>query len=234
MIVADDAALNEAPKTFNRVRMDGADQLVIDEILSSRVIDHDSRIEDRVAPRRTGCPYRSAKDNFSPSALTVLRHKIPHSLARHGIKDARNNGFLATAYRADDGGFVVDGAATGATTFAALVLVPVLRLAAYVGLVHFDDAHKLAELVVLQRRTNAHCHVPSGFERSKAHVAPDLASAHAFLSRQQKVNDAEPVAQILIRVFKDRAGNVGKAIRRAALGRTVHALPFPILRPAIL
>src|SRR5207302_1104427 len=91
-----------------------------------------------------------------------------------------------------------------APSAAALIPVPVLRLAADEGLVHLDDPHQLAEVLVSEAGADAVAHVPGGRVRPEPHVAVDLQRADPLLASQHKVDDAEPLTQRLIRILEDR------------------------------
>src|SRR5207253_2716830 len=108
---------------------------------------------------------------------------------------------------------------------AALVLVPVLRLAADESLVELDDAHELPKLGVLQGRPDAMAHIPSGLERAETHVAPDLPGTHALLRGQHEVDHAKPVPEVNLGVLEDGPGDIGEPI--GAPLAAVRALPMP-------
>ena len=93
-----------------------------------------------------------------------------------------------------------------------VVLVP--RLAADERFIDFDNAAKLLRSPSGQGRANAMAHIPSRLIRAKAHEAANLQGAHALLAGQHQMRDAEPILQRLIRVLKDRARNMRKAIGR--------------------
>ena len=102
----------------------------------------------------------------------------------------------------------------------------VAGFAADVGFINLDDAHKLFEFVVLQRRADAVAHVPSRLVATEAHVAVDLPGADALFAGQHQMDHAKPLAQVYIRVFEDRAHKVRKPICPALpTGRT-----FPPIR----
>ena len=82
-----------------------------------------------------------------------------------------------------------------------------------------------------QRRADFVRHEPSCFDRTETHVAPDLARAHSLFAGQHQVSDLEPVAERLVRVLKDRAGNDRKPI---AVRGALLALPMPLARRQVI
>ncbi len=134
----------------------------------------------------------------------LLGNRAPNkgfkNVAAHGFDDASYNLTLA-ADRADNGRLA--GPHT-ATTAAALIPMPVPSLSADECLVHFDDPHELAEILIRETCANPMAHVPSGFVRTKTHIAHDLKGADPLLARQHQVNHAEPLAHRLIGIFEDR------------------------------
>jgi hypothetical protein len=109
---------------------------------------------------------------------------------------------------------------------AALVFVTVLGKTADECFVHFHNAHKFLKLLIDKRRANAVAHVPSGFQRSEAHVAPDLACAHSLLASQHEMDDAEPVTKIDLRVLENCSGYVGETISAALAAIRAFPVPF--------
>src|SRR5258708_629673 len=105
--------------------------------------------------------------------------------------------------------------------------MPVLRLASDERFVHLDNAHELAEIFVLQARTDSVAHIPSGFIRAETHDTLHLESGDALFTGQYHVNDAKPVAQRLVRVLENRPGNNREPI---AIRRALLALPMPLAR----
>src|SRR5260370_5052546 len=83
--------------------------------------------------------------------------------------------------------------APAATAF--LIPVPVLVLAADVRFVNLDDAAELIHVALDQSDADPMAHVPSGFERTEAHVAIKLPRSHPSFAGQRQVDDTIPVAQ---------------------------------------
>jgi hypothetical protein len=147
-----------------------------------------------------------------------LTDKVPHSphvgLAQHAGYDA-----ALTLNSADDDLFTCAPSAMGF-----LVPMPVLVLAADVGLIDFDDAHQLAEIGINQRGANAIAHVKRGRIGAETHHPMDLQAADAPLASEHQVNDFEPRPHANIGVLKDGPDQDGEAVT-ASLG-TSRALPM--------
>ena len=107
---------------------------------------------------------------------------------------------------------------------ASLATMFVDALAADVGLVNLDNPAKLS-LRLNKGGSDAVRHEPSSFERTEAHVAPQLPCADAFLAGQHQVRDLEPVAERLVGVLEDRPDQNGKPI---AVRGALLALPMPL------
>src|ERR1019366_8796631 len=94
------------------------------------------------------------------------------------------------------------------------------------SLIDFDDAAEFVHVFFNQGCPNTVAHIPSSFERSEAHVAPELAGAHSFFACQHQVSDLEPVPQGLVRVLENSASNVRETIAGRAAGGAGRALPM--------
>ena len=115
-------------------------------------------------------------------------------------------------------------------TTATFAFVFVHGLSADVGFVYLDVADHLAEFDVTERNANLAAHEMRGIVGTEAHHAVDLQGADAFLAGQHHVHDAEPIAQRLVGVLKDRADQYGEAIAYA-IRRALVAIP--VIRPAM-
>ena len=188
---ANNAPLKDRPKAFNRVGVDRADNVLAGSVVNDVVW------VIFVQPAITN-PFIGHKQ------ADLLGNRAPNkgfkNVAAHGFDDASYNLTLA-ADRADNGRLA--GPHT-ATTAAALIPMPVPSLSADECLVHFDDPHELAEILIRETCANPMAHVPSGFVRTKTHIAHDLKGADPLLARQHQVNHAEPLAHRLIGIFEDR------------------------------
>jgi hypothetical protein len=120
----------------------------------------------------------------------------------------------------------VPGANTaGSTAAPAFIPMPVFGQAADESFVDFDNSAELFD-VIHKGDANAVTHIPGGFERTKAHVTPNLASTYSFLASQHQMDNAIPVAKRLIGVLKNRASEMRETIR-AALS-AIRAFPMPL------
>src|SRR6185312_2059834 len=144
-------------------------------------------------------------------------HEFLQIRSREAIENARDDIALALD-RADDDR--LDGLANAT---ASLALVTVALFATDEGFVHLDNPHQFAEFLVLQGRADAMTDVPSGFVRAEAHVALNLEGADALLRAEHQVDDLEPVAEVNLRVLKDRADEMREAIGITLA--TLRALP---------
>src|SRR5262249_28467735 len=109
---------------------------------------------------------------------------------------------------ANDWGFARANTAAPACLF---VPMPVVILATNECFINFDDTTELL-FRLDQCSADFVAHAVRSAVRTEAHHALDLQRAHALLAGQHVVNDAEPVAERLVRVFKDGPGNNGEPI----------------------
>jgi hypothetical protein len=211
---ADHAALEDRPKAFNRVGVD-----CTDDVLALSVVDDAKRVV--LGKVLVASPLVRAEQ-----AHLVRNNFVDEAGESRGpdVFDDAADGIALATDSANDGDFARANTARSAAS-AALIPMSVLGEPAHEGLVNFNNPAKLLDGLIRESGPDAMCHVPSGLERAETHVAPNLAGTDALLAGQHQVDDAEPVAQRLIRVFKDRAGNVREAI--AGLRSALVALPVP-------
>jgi hypothetical protein len=205
---ANNTALENRPEAF-----DGLSVNCTDNILPFGVVNNAMRIftiEPLVANPLIG-----------QSKLTLWETASRTNAVRISGDHARNHIALA-ADRADDWGFAGTDA-TSSAALAALIPVPVLGQAADERFIDFDDTAELIN-VLHEGGSDLVAHEPSGFIGTEPHVAIKLQSAHAFLANEHQVDDAIPIAKRLIGIFKDRSGDVGKAVGNTI--STLHALPL--------
>src|SRR5665213_297018 len=212
---SDDAAFEDRPEAFDGVCVDRADN-----VLTVRVINAPMRIFE--AELVVTAP------SISADQANFFRHSAAHESGKgasiNAVDNPRNDIAFAL-HGSGDNRFARTNAASPAT-LPALVLVPVLRQTADEGFVYLDDAHEFIEILIGQRRADAVAHIPSRAVRAEAHDALHLQSGNAFLAGQHHMDDAEPIAERLIRVLENRLGNVGETIIRAG-GRAFIAAPIP-------
>src|SRR5579863_3023086 len=186
-----------------------------DNILAARVVDRGVRIF--LAKVLVSNPLVCAKQ-----ADLVRDGFANEALKRRGTNVGDNSGDdVALALdRPDDDG--LSSAARPAASVAALILMAVLREAANERLVNFNDTAKLFD-VFGKSEADFVAHEPSGFIGTEAHDTLHLQGRYAFLAGQHHMNDAEPVAERLVRVLENRLGQMREAI---AVGGALFALPM--------
>jgi hypothetical protein len=146
-----------------------------------------------------------------------------HGFLGDTIKDAGDH--VAATLNSADNGELVSRAA-----LAVMLPVPVLTLATNLGFIHFDHAHKLAEILCSEAHADPVAHIPSGFVAAEAHGPMDLEGRNALFAGQHDVNDSEPVPEGFIGVLKDGPGDNAEAVIGA--GRAAHvAQPSHLNRP---
>ena len=204
---ADNAALQDRPETFNRVGVNGTNDVLMSVVIDSRVREFFEVMA--VAGPRVGCQ----QTNLIGHGLV---HKVHDTLRGDALQNLGND-FAFAADRAND----FDLTATRITgTTAALVPMFVLVLPADVSLVHLNDASELVGLVFAETGADTVAHVERSPVAPEAHVAHDLECAHSLLAGQHEVDDLEPVFQGLVRVLEDRSDQNREPIaaRLGALG----------------
>ena len=206
----DDSALEDRPEAFNRVRVDYADDMLPDAMIDNTVwISAAKSFIDLV-----GIGAEQANFIGNRFADKVLDFRLVYA-----ENDAGDYVALALDC-ADDWG--LERIIATPSSSAALVPMTVFIFAADVGFVHFDNA---AELNFRLDKSSADfvAHAPSGFVAAKTHKPHDLKGAHPLFAGQHQVSNLEPVAERLVRIFKDSSGDTGEPI---ALRRTGSALPM--------
>lgn len=212
---ADDTALEDAPKPFNRVRVNCADHVASGFVIDGLVIE--ARVFERVIHTRF-----IGRDQTDFVADHFLHEPFCIS-ARDVIENASDDVAFAL-HGTDDGDF-----ARTAATASALFLIPVTVgvFSANPCFVDFDDAPELM-FGFDHRGTDFVAHIQRGFVRAETHDALHLQGADAFLAGGHHVHDAKPLAQRLVGVLEDGPGDVGEAI--AAVWRAFVALPLEVHR----
>jgi hypothetical protein len=202
---ADNAALEDRPEAFNRVRVNCAD-----DVLVRFVVNHLVRVLAQIIAVSRPRVRRQQADLVGND----FAHESQHCFRCNQLKNA-NNYISLTLYGSDDGRF--------ALCRAELLLVPmaILVFAADPRFVHFHDAAKL-RLWRNERGANFVAHGMGRLVAAEAHHALDLQGAHSLLAGEHEMGDPEPVAERLLGVLKNRPG---KAREPIALRRTGAALP---------
>ena len=170
--------------------------------------------------------------------LALIRREqanpVRHGFAHKGVKGFgagignHPSDHVAGPLDSPDHDFLARATSPAEVATTALTLVLVLGLAAHKCFIHFNVAHQLAEFNVAEGSADLVAHRPSSLVGAEAHHAMNLKRADALLAGEHQVNNAEPLAQRLIRVFEDRTDQHRKAIAHAPR-RALIALPMPRL-----
>jgi hypothetical protein len=205
---ADDAAFDDAPETFNRIRVNGTNN-----VLPLRMIDSDVRIG--LSEAVVTNPLIGAEQ-----ANLVRNGFVDESLQRRSA-DVFNDAGHDIALAADSTGN--DCLARSGRTGNAITAIPmpVLGPAADECFVHFDNATQLG-FRFDQGGSDFVRHQPRRLDRTETHIAAKLASAHALFASQDQMRDFEPVAERLVRILEDSPGEMRKPI---AVHGALLALP---------
>jgi hypothetical protein len=212
---ADDAALEDAPKPFNRLGVDGADNVLMLGMINGCV--RISFVETLVAN-----PLIGAKQTYF--FRDGLIDESDQGCGADVIDNARDHVTLA-AHSASDNRFAGCGR-TGLEV--ALNPMPVLGFAADEGFVNFHNAAKLG-FRFDQSRADFVAHGMRRTVAAEAHDTLNLEGANSLLAGQHQMGDAEPLAERLVRVLKDRARDMREAITRVR--SALVALPLEGHRP---
>jgi hypothetical protein len=195
---ADDTALEDAPEAFNRLSVDSADNILPLAMIDGCVGKFHAKV-------LIANPFVCAEQ-----ANLVRNGFVDESFQRRGadILDDAGNDVALAAHGSDNNGFV---GAAGPRANTALADMLILGEAADKGFVNFNDA---AQLRFGFDQCSADF-VAHGMRRAvapEAHDALNLEGANSLLAGEHQVRDAEPLAERLVRVLKDRARNMREAI----------------------
>jgi len=212
MEAADDPALEDAPKTFNRIGVHRADNILLAVVIDRLMIVF-------------GQPMVNLAFIGGEQANFGGDHFAHESLGRFASDVFQNpsNNVAFAGDGTDDWRF-----GRRAMLTAALFAIPVFIFvfAADEAFVNFDNPPELTDILD-QSGTNFVAHKPRGFVGTKPHVAHDLQCAHPLFAGQHQVSDLEPIAERLVSVFEDRSSDMGKTI---AVSGALFALPMPLAR----
>jgi hypothetical protein len=206
---ANDAAFEDAPKAFNRVRVDRADNVLPRMVVNGLV---------RVASERVVNVALVGREQANS-----VRNDLPNETLGAFLSDfgqhAGNDVALALD-GADDRGL-----ALVAATLPAALAVLINGLPADESFVNLDNAAKLG-FRLDQRGADFVGHVQGGFVGPEAHLPLDLQRANSLFAAQHQMHDLEPLAKRLVRVLKNGARDMRETITRALDRLTLIALPF--------
>ena len=205
----DDAALDDAPEALNRVGVDGTYNILALSMVNGSV---------RIGFAET----MIANPLIRAEQANLVRHGfIDEGLQRRraDVSDDAGDDVTLAANCASDDGFARTSRAGDAI---ALVGVTVLSATSNESFVNFDNAAQLS-FGFDQSGADFVSHEPSGFDRTKTHVAAKLACAHSLFTGQDQMRDFVPVAKRLVGVFENGPGQVGEPI---AVRGALFALPM--------
>jgi hypothetical protein len=214
---ADHATLEDRPEAFNRVGVDGADNVLLAVVVDRLVIVFGQSLIDEAFVGREQADF--FRNHFAHENLT--------GFFGDAIKNAGDDIALA-ADSTDDRSFGRKTMLARATLAPVPMLVFVLS--ADERLVNLDNAAELLNILD-QSGSDFVAHEPCGFVGTEAHVAHDLRCAHALLAGEHEMGDFEPVAERLVGVLEDRPGDMGKPI---AVRGALFALPVPPARLQVI
>jgi hypothetical protein len=211
---ADHTALEDRPEAFDGLSMDCSDDIFTPGMV------HSGMGEVFAKALVTGPLIGAEQADF-------VRDRFMNEGLQRGsldVCDNASNDISLTTDSANDWSFAGTDA-TSSTAPTAFIPMPVLGETANESFIDFDNSAEFIN-VFHERDADAMTHIPSGFQRTKAHIAPNLTSAHALFAGQHQVDDAEPVTERFVCVFEDSSGDMREAI---AFRSARVALPMPWL-----
>lgn len=209
---ADDPALQDRPEAFDGLRMNCAVNVLVRPVVNDAM-----RVSLLSKALVSGPVVRAQQGNLVRDRLV---DECAQGFTLNVLDDAGNDVALATDC-ADNNRLAFPIALT-----AALVPMPVARVAADNCFIHFDDPGELLH-VLHHCGSDLVAHEPSRFVGAEAHVAVDLKGAHALLADQHQVRDSEPILEGLIRIFKNCSGKTRETIASIAARSALRTLPMP-------
>jgi hypothetical protein len=215
MKAAHDAALQERPKAFDIVGVDLAAHVLALPV-ADYFVRHAGRFEQAIASVFVG---------------RNEAHAIANRLSDEPIK---GSGIGILDYFCDDHALACDGSDHGdlagetAGAFRALVLVPVIVLAADITFVHFNLTVQ-RESVALHRSAPAMAYVPTGSPVCAGILAEDdapyLERAKSLLGSKHQVADLESCAQRDLSILKDSVSDDTESVAFASTAIGIAATP---------
>jgi hypothetical protein len=149
--------------------------------------------------------------------INLIAHGLAHKTtecARICMLDHLADHVAFTGDRSDNRSF----AAAESALAAFLIPVAILVFPAHVGLIYFDDTHKLLKVRVMHRGTQAMTHEPSRSIRAASDHSMNLECTDALFAGQHEVQNLEPDQKRIISILENRARDEREAIRmRTAL-----------------
>jgi hypothetical protein len=217
---ADNAALEDRPKTFNRIRVDCAD-----DVLALVVIDAAAWI--------FGVQFVVAAPSIGRKQADFVRnnfaHKAGSGFRSNTFENASDNVALALD-RTNDWRLASGSPATSPALFIPMAIV---ILAADIGFINLDNATKFL-LRLDHGRADFVAHTVRRAVGTETKLPLDLERANSFLAGRHQVDDLEPVAERFVCIFKDRSGDDREAIACRAARSALCALPVPLTRMQVV
>jgi hypothetical protein len=206
-------ALEDRPKTLNRVRVNRADHVLFFAVI-------DGSVRHGVGQALVSGPRVGRKQaNFVGNRLA---NETENFIAACPVQNASHD-IALTLHGANDGYL----AAVVAFLF---IPVAVLIVSADVGFINLDNAAKLF-LRLHHCGTDFMAHQVRRIVGAEAHLPLNLKGANSFFARGHEMHDLEPVAQRLVGVLEDRSDQHREPIAaRVAL----LALPMPFARAQVI
>jgi hypothetical protein len=192
---ADDTALEDRPKAFNRIGVHRTDYILMFAVVNGRVLE----VAQIVAVIASG--VRRQQANLVRNGFI---DEIEHGLSGHALQNSRD--YIAVSLDCAD-----DRRLIRCRAEFSLFPMAVFVFSANPRLVHFHDAAKLL-LRGDQSRANLVAHGMGRLVAAEAHHALNLEGAHSLLAGKHQMGDAIPVAERLLGVLKNRADQSRKAI----------------------
>lgn len=208
---SDHPALNQAPKAFYCLGMDGTDHILPRRMVNGLVG------EFAVQMLVTNPLVCAEQANLGRDAFT---HK-GFECGGANIRDHASHDITFATDSASDDIFARSARSSAAAT---LVPMAVLGFATDESLIDFHNPHELVKFLVHERSADPVRHVEGSLVRAEAHNAHDLERANALLGREHHVDHAEPDAQGLVGILEDGSGDDRKPI--AAIRSAGVALPL--------
>jgi hypothetical protein len=222
MVSPDDPALEQRPERFDVVGMDFAAH-----VLAAAMADDFVRKEISQFVIATRFVGRDQTDFFGYGLLD----KSTQSLCGRVLDDHADDVALASD-RADDRGFT-RVSRTATAVFLPVYPVPVLLLAADLGLVNLDNAHQLPEVRVTESGAEPMAHIESRPVGTCLDSPVNLECADSLLAGQNQEQNPEPSAHGNLGILEDRADEYREAVGVSAPTFRIRALPFPRLRDVV-
>jgi hypothetical protein len=214
VIGPDNPAFQETPKSLDIVRVN-----LPAHVLAFRVRDGIVRIPQRIEVVIALVLIRGDEIDVTADGLA---DKTIEGLSI-GILDHLADDIALARDRADHRGL-----AAHSGNMLLLVPMAILVFAAHSGLVNFDFAHQLGEILVLHRGADALEHVPSRPVIAASDLAMDLECADSLFALTHQVDHFKPSAERVVSVLEYRLGDDAEPI--AVAPATILILTGPVER----